>query len=83
MEKTERLGHRPFAPDPRAMGDDSSIISEAAPSELAADHGEPQRPAGKGGRAGAGVAHEVLRGGAVQSPSATMMPPAARPRSSR
>ena len=40
MERTVRLGQRTLIPGERAGDDDSSIISQAAPSELAADFAE-------------------------------------------
>ncbi|MDP1650076.1 MAG: methyl-accepting chemotaxis protein [Rubrivivax sp.] len=41
MEATVRLGHSAFAPGAARGDSDSSIISEAMPSELAGDSGQP------------------------------------------
>jgi twitching motility protein PilJ len=48
-ESTVRLGQSTLSPQPaRGEGADSSIISEAAPSELAGDYADMRRPAGEG-----------------------------------
>jgi twitching motility protein PilJ len=50
MEATVRLGNNTLAPQlGRSEGADSSIISEAAPSELAADFAESRHPGHDGG----------------------------------
>ena len=46
MEATVRLGHSAFAPGAARSDTDSSIISEAMPSELATDSAHPEVPAG-------------------------------------
>lgn len=46
MEATVRLGHSAFAPGAARGDNDSSIISEAMPSELAGDSGQPAAAAG-------------------------------------
>ena len=46
MEATVRLGHSAFAPGAARSDTDSSIISEAMPSELATDSAQPDVPAG-------------------------------------
>ena len=44
MEATVRLGHSTLSPEVSRMDADSSIISEAAPSELAGDFGDSRLP---------------------------------------
>ena len=44
MENTVRLGHSTMAPEPAQTEADSSIISEAAPSELAAEFSDTRQP---------------------------------------
>jgi twitching motility protein PilJ len=44
MESTARLGHSTMSPEPTAVDNDASIISEAAPSELAADFSDSRMP---------------------------------------
>jgi twitching motility protein PilJ len=48
MERTVRLGQSTLVPGERAGDDDSSIISQAAPSELAADFAESRHPGPRG-----------------------------------